>query len=40
MAGDLKKQVLDLKEAKVCQGNAGEEVKQAGDIIVGKPYLL
>lgn len=39
-AGDLKKQASDLKEAKVRQANAEEEVKQASVIIAGKPYLL
>jgi hypothetical protein len=30
----------DLAEAKVCQGTTEEEVREADDIIAGKPYLL
>lgn len=40
LAEESKKQALDFKETKLRLANAKEAVKQAMEIITGKPYLL
>lgn len=40
LATEAKQLGLDLKEARIQSSSAEEELKQASDIAVGKPYLL